>query len=500
MAVPVVLGGLAMAYGLMALQNVETASDGARAPESSRGDIAVPAKTGTSVVFPLVAKPGDRYLVDAAGTPFLIHGEAAWGLMTQLTPKEVDGYLTDRRARGFNTILVMLIQASFGTNAPANADGELPFLLPGDYGAPNEAYFAHADWVLRRAADEGFLVLLTPSYLGPEGDSAGWYHAMVANGPDQLRQYGKFLGRRYRDFTNILWVHGGDYNPSRKELVTAIAEGIREEDPRALHTAHGSRGTAALDFWQGEPWLQVNSIYSSLPKHWSRVPVYAAALEQYARPEGMPFFLLEGVYENEHQTSERHLRMQAYQSVLCGAAGQIFGNNPVWNFDGFSSESFFAADDWFAPPSVTWQQALGSRGAQSMTHLYDLLMSIPWWRLEPDADNALLLGGLGSEQERAVAALTTDRSLAILYLPGSREITVDLERFVGSELAALWYDPADGRFSRVRGSPFPASGLRRFRPEPGPNSSGFDDWVLVLRSDAAESTLGRTQWHMQPRG
>ena len=38
-------------------------------------------------------------------------------------------------------------------------------------------------------------------------------------------------------------------------------------------------------------------------------------------------------------------------------------------------------------------------------------------------------------------------SLAILYLPSSRDITVDLGQFAGPEVAAHWYDPADGHFS-----------------------------------------------------
>ena len=117
----------------------------------------------------------------------------------------------------------------------------------------------------------------------------------------------------------------------------AIAEGIREVDPAALHTAHGSRETPALAYWEGESWLQVNNIYTAQPQSWSSSPVYAAALAQYARPERMPFFLIEGVYENEHEATEQHLACQAYQAVLSGAAGQVFGNNPVWHFDGWRS-------------------------------------------------------------------------------------------------------------------------------------------------------------------
>ena len=416
-------------------------------------------------VFPLTVTPGERHLEDANGRPFLIHGDTAWSLIAELTREDVELYLDDRRARGFNTLLVNLIENRFARNAPANAYGELPFEgQPVDYRRPDEAYFAHADWVLRQAAEKGFLVLLTPSYLGWEGGSQGWYEAMIANGPERLRQYGEFLGRRYRDFPNILWTHGGDYNPPRKDLVRAIAEGIATSDPRALHTAHTAPETAPIEYWEGEAWLQVNNVYTY-------GPVYDPALEQYARDERMPFFLMESAYENEHEATERSLRTQAYHAVLSGAAGQVFGNNPIWHFD---SGGIYAAP-------VTWQQALDSRGAHSMAHLHDLLAIVPWWLLQPDSDHALLTDGLGSDDDRAVAALAVDRSLAVLYLPDSREVTVDLAQLAGPDVAARWYDPADGRFSAVGGSPFQASGPRRFNPE-ADNSSGDEDWVLVLES------------------
>jgi Protein of unknown function (DUF4038)/Putative collagen-binding domain of a collagenase len=507
LAVLLGLGGLAIGCSVLLLQAPRTGADargvelaGAERTAISVGGAAVSTVAETAAAFPLLVKPGTRHLFDSAGKPFLVQGEAAWSLIAQLTREEADYYLNDRRRRGFNTILVNLIQASFTTDPPANAYGELPFLMPADYSSPNEAYFAHADWVLRRAAEKGFLVLLTPTYVGPEGDSDGWYHAMLANGPSQLRQYGEYLGRRYRDFTNILWVHGGDYNIPRKELVSAVAQGIRQEDPRALHTAHGSRQTSALDYWQGETWLQVNNVYGALPKDWLHVPVYEVALTQYARPEHMPFFFIEGVYENEHGATERDLRMQAYQAVLSGAVGQIFGNNPVWHFDGWVGPYPYAMDDWFAAPQMGWQRALGSRGAQSMTHLHSLLMSIPWWLLEPDADHSLLTGGLGIKDERAVAARAADRSLALLYLPSHREITVDLGQLAGPEIAARWYDPADGRFAAVDGSPFPAEGSRRFTPERTSNSSGFEDWVLTLQSVPSTSVAKVSEARAQPLG
>jgi hypothetical protein len=296
----------------------------------------------------------------------------------------------------------------------------------------------------------------------------------VANGPDRLRRYGAYLGRRYRDFSNILWVHGGDHDPPDKGLVRALAEGIREFDPGALHTAHGEADPSVSDYWLDEPWLQLGSVYTY-------GPVHAAALEHYARPRRWPFFLIESGYENERGVTERDLRMQAYQALLCGAAGQIFGNNPIWHFHA----------PGLCPAPVTWRQALDSPGAQSMAHLRALMATVRWWLLEPDIDRRFLVGGYGPEDARAVAALASDRSEAIAYLPTRREITVDLGQLAGPEVVARWYDPAAGRFLTVRGSPFRAAGVRRLMPERASNASGFDDWALLLESVACGAARAR---------
>jgi hypothetical protein len=203
-------------------------------------------------------------------------------------------------------------------------------------------------------------------------------------------------------------------------------------------------------------------------------PVYRPALKQYRRPDGMPFFLIESAYEKEHETSERRLRTQAYHAVLSGAAGQIFGNNPIWHF----------GSGGLYPAPGSWQQALPSRGAQSMTHLRDLLTSLPWWQLEPDPSGVLLTAGQEGGGERAVAARSADRSVALIYLPSSRAITVDLRQLAGPSVAARWYDPANGQFSTVSGSPFRAAGPQWFGRDLETNSSGFDDWVLFLTSQS----------------
>jgi hypothetical protein len=457
----------------MLVETVSVATAAVLGHGRTMGDLALaqpllppPATPWPKATYPLRIPMGKRHLEDAAGQPFLIHGDTAWSLIAQLAREDAATYLRDRQARGFNAILVNLIEHRFSSHPPANAYGHRPFLTPGDFAAPSEDYFAHADWVVRQAAARGILVLLAPAYLGNRGGAEGWYGEMVAGGPAKLRAYGQYLGRRYGGFTNILWVHGGDFDPPRKDLVRAVAEGIRELDPRALHTAHCGPETAPIEHWQGEPWLQLDNVYTY-------GPVRTAALKEYARPERMPFFLIESAYENEHGAGELRTRTQAYQALLSGACGHVFGNNPMWHFDGPGPH----------PAPMPWQRSMDSPGARSMTHLRSLLETLPWWRLEPDQTGVLLVNGEGAGRERAVAAHLPDKSVGLVYTPTMREIRIDLGELAGRQTSARWYDPAGGRFGEVAGSPFAGEGPHVFQP-PRLNSAGQVDWVLLLESDA----------------
>jgi len=139
-------------------------------------------------------------------------------------------------------------------------------------------------------------------------------------GVTKLTTYGHYVGTRYASFSNILWVNGGDYNPPNKTFTRAVAEGIRANNPSALHTAHCVRGTAALDFWSGESWLTVNDTYVS-------GDVADPAIAQYQQPGQMPFLLIEGYYENSVPIAQ--VRNQAYATVFSGGFGHCFGHTNI---------------------------------------------------------------------------------------------------------------------------------------------------------------------------
>jgi hypothetical protein len=433
-----------------------------------------PPATPPAAVFPLHVEAGKRYLVDASGSPFLLHADTAWSLIADLSIADAELYLEDRRRKGFNTVIVNLLERKFATKAPNNLSGDPPFTKPDNYDTPNPAYFAHADRVIKLAASKDLLVLLVPSYLGFRGGSEGWYSVMSKHSRAQMRDYGRFLGQRYAGYKNILWVHGGDFNPpiDDKPLVNEIALGIREFDTRSLHSVHGAPETSALGYWAGETWLQINNIYTY-------TDVSSKARAEYGNP--LPFFLIESRYENDNvpEGNEQRIRVQAYQALLSGAMGHAFGNNPVWHFTHAGI---------FPVSPQDWKQWLDSAGARSMVHLRALFSAREWWRLEPDFSDALVTkgkAGSGVPFDRAVAAKASDGSFALVYMPTARALTVHFGQMAGPNVSARWYDPANGQFSAVVGSPFAKSAGARVLRVPGVNRSTtgwFTDWVLVLES------------------
>lgn len=69
-----------------------------------------PSVVAADPLFPVRVSANGRYLEDARGKPFLLRGDTAWSIIAQLTKEETEEYLENRRQKGFNAILVNLIE------------------------------------------------------------------------------------------------------------------------------------------------------------------------------------------------------------------------------------------------------------------------------------------------------------------------------------------------------------------------------------------------------
>jgi hypothetical protein len=420
--------------------------------------------------LPLKAGENGRFLVDQKGQPFLVVGDSAWSLIVQPREEDIDRYLEDRAKKGFNSLIVNLIEHKFCARPPRTRAGVAPFKKAGDFSTPNSDYFDFAHQVVQKANDRGISVWLCPAYLGFGGGDEGWFREMKAAGRASLRGYGRFVGRRFKDLPNIVWVLGGDFTPSGadKWTVTAVVEGIRAEDSRHLMTGHFAPGTSAVTALGEQDWLTLNTVYSY------EKTLFRPLLVEYHRRPTRPFVLLETVYENEHDSKPEEIRRQAYWAMLSGACGQFLGNNPIWHFDG----------PGLFPVKVTWQQALDGTGSRDMARLRQVFAKLPWPELVPEQDHAIVTKGYGRDTATALTGCTPDGRQAVTYIPStdrqSRALTVDLGQFSGP-VTAHWYNPTDGRYTAISDAPLPNRDTHTFRT-PGDNGTKSNDWLLILKA------------------
>ena len=423
-------------------------------------------------VYPLRAAPNRRYLVDRLGAPFLLHGDAAFSLITALTREEAELYLSNRARKGFNSIVVNLLEHKF--NGPLTRYGEAPFMAPGALSSPNEAYFAHADWVIRRAGHYGIQLLLAPIYLGYAGTDEGWIEEVLATGVEGCREWGRYVGRRYAGSDNIIWVIGADREPGEAlDHVDATVEGIREFDRRHPFTAGSAPERSPAEDFERGGWLDLNITYTY-------GIVHRKLLADYARRPVRPFILAESTYEGEHNVSPVQVRRQAYWALLCGACGQFYGNLPIWAFYGpgaVMAGTQFTDNEGRDENSLCeegWQAALDGVGSRDMVHVRALFLSRPWYHLVPDDRHEVVTGGLGEFRglDYLAAARTTDGGTVIAYMPTARTISVDLTKVCGKTVLAWWFDPRTGDAQPA--GRFAASDSREFTPP------AEGDWVLVL--------------------
>lgn len=431
------------------------------------------AKTAHSVCqsgtrFPLSVSENKRYLVDKSATPFFLNGDSAWEIDWQLTRDETEMYLEKRCQQGFNAITVDAIPYSEWSDHVAEKDreGNPPFLKPGDFATPNDAYFDRLGWLIELAGRKGMLVFLSAADLGwatlnkPQVNAHdGMWHAQYkTNGPQKCYRYGRYLGRHFGKFKNILWLLGGDRDPGDvRPEVLAMARGLEETAPDQLKSYHAGAKSSGV-FFQAEPWLDVNMAYGYRD-------TYLILAEDYKRAPTKPVFLGESGYEGESNDKRGgtplRVRRQAYWGVLSGAFGNIYGSK-AWTFN------------------QGWQSWIDWPGANQMKYFQSVFCSRRWYDLKPDFDHQVLTSGYERGTEMAVAAATSEGSFAVVYMPSARTVTLDLTK-LGRDLKIEWLDPTNGAIHSIPKSFTGKNGLASFTPG-GKNFAGDSDWVLLLLS------------------
>jgi hypothetical protein len=468
------------------------ALDGTAQPKMAAG-VSDPDVGAVRSLPKLRVRASNRHLLeDENGKPFFMAGVCPQSMVHWLTREQMDSYFADRKARLFNCAWVPIngfltpsTDAAWAANNPVDAHGN-KMLLEGTSWNPrnlNPAYVASIDAVVETAAKHRIYLFLDPFTCG-YGHHEGIFYP-EKHSREEMRQWGEFWGKRYKDQTHVNFVFGDDRLVWPQ--VDDVADGIMNYMPDRLMTIDWIAGPPD---WKSSPgphgfydlghrWVNFNAWYQYHAPQWATWSHYNMS------DPVMPTCIWETFYEGcsyggpkPSPTNSLLMRQEVWAAVLGGGSG--FG--------------ILGCPDCFDDP-MKW---LGKTpGLEQAQHCTELFKDKRWYDMIPDWSHAFLTsqeGTPGTDDFTYVsAARSVDGTLGVCYYPDEAEsraptlfgttwefpLTVNMS-MMGSGTGhsrARWYDPANGTY-RAIGS-IANSGSHTFTT-PDSNSRGDFDWVLVL--------------------
>lgn len=417
-----------------------------------------------------------RYLETVEGKPFFWLGDTAWELFHRLSREEADVYLKNRADKGFTVIQAVALAENDGLHTP-NYYGEIP-LENDDPAKPREAYFQHVDYIVRKAEQLGLYIGLLPTW-GDKVFKDRWGVGPEIFNTANAKIYGKWIGNRYKNQKNIIWILGGDRNPRNESDVAiwrAMAEGIAEGvggNNKALMTFHpqpnGVNEGGSAQWFHNDAWLDFNMFQTGHCREnnlWDRM-AYAYNLKP-VKPvlDGEPIYEDHPVCFNatENGTSSAYdVRKSAYLDVFAGAFGHTYGCHDIWQM--------------YAPhrtpvngPHYPWYVAMDLPGASQMKFLRQLIESRPFFDRVPDP--SLITHALNTNDH---IQATRGNDYIIVYSSQGKSFTVNTSKISGKEIVAHWYNPRNGEAKEI--GKFEKKPQQEFTP---PSTGYGHDWVLVI--------------------
>jgi hypothetical protein len=419
-------------------------------------------------------------LVRENGAPFVWIGDTAWEACHRLNDEDARFYLETRAHQGFNVVQVVLLAEFDGMNT-ANAFGECP-LFGNDPAKPNPAYFDFVDRFVELAAEHGIVVGLLPTW-GDKVARGMWGVGPLVFDPPKARAYGEWLGRRYRDAANLVWILGGDRPPVHgeyddRDVWRALAAGLDTGGGCHRVTGYHPAGRSSSEpVLHGEPWLDLNMqqsghgdgrdsplAWSGIEQAWGRAPA-KPVLDAEINYEDHPVNPWPKFDPTNGHFTDYDIRKQSYRSIFAGACGVTYGHHSVWQFCDAKHPAINHA-------LMDWRTALTRPGARQMSHLRSLLETPAFVGRTPCQE--LIVSARGERGTHVRAMRGDGDACAWVYTPVPAHFTLDLSPLDGGTYDACWFDPRTGSRRPVRRV---SRGVCAFVPP----EDGGADWVLELR-------------------
>jgi hypothetical protein len=300
--------------------------------------------------------------------------------------------------------------------------------------------------------------------------------------------YGSWIGNRYKDYDNVIWVIGGDRNPRKGTDDVAIWNTMAEAIAKAGGGYHQTlmsyhpqpREDGGSSAWfHGEPWLDFNMHQTG---HCANKGTYKHIGHDYLLEPVKPVIDGEPLYEDHPNcfnakelgySLPEDIRRIMYWNVFAGAFGQTYGCHDVW-------QMYTTAREGINQPLRPWPVALDLPMANQVKYLKSLMLSRPFLNRIPD--QSMILEAQEDTTDYVIATRDLSGSYAMIYFPTGKSIQIDFSRLKGGNLSSWWYDPRTG--AAFKFEDFETTSQIIHPPSTGKGQ----DWVLVV--DDASKRFG----------
>lgn len=356
---------------------------------------------------------------------------------------------------------------NFTVNAP-NAYGFSAFKMPlvpgelvpdtrsgGTTEQPND-YWDHVDYILQAAKDRDILMAILPVWGRRYVNGTHGKHSLQLFTPESMRDYGKFLGNRYRSADHIIWVMGGDvkadaggdFRSHYRSMAEGIIEGLngskikwnqrKKAWDKVMMTYHpdGAPHVNSSTWFHNDPWLDFNMIET----HKDQSEVHKAVAHDYhiqnpIKPTVMGEPAYEGIQSPELISDSRDMRRQAYHTFFAGGAGFTYGAYT----DSEGRGPLFS-------PTNDWQEMLDMEGAYSMKWVRKFCKNEGWPHWQP-VTHIITEGKMEGVLEK-VSVTVGSGDKYLVYFPdrSSAKLSIPAE-WKGSFVNVMWYNPKNGEYT-----------------------------------------------------
>lgn len=423
---------------------------------------------------------GNKKYLQNGEVPFFWMGDTAWLFTQTCSLEECALYLRNRKEKGFNVIQIDFFH-SYKEDRKEGDEGW-------DKDIRNPEYWELCDRVIDMAEDMGLYMAVLPVW--------GSIAKSEIMDEEKMVRYGRFLGARYQEKKNLIWVIGGDVRgDAAYPRFCALGRTLKEYNPSRLMSFHPFGRTSSDQWFAEEPWMDFHMFQSGHRRYdqvtlgrwddkgqgdntygednWRYVDQVHSRADVKPVVDAEPSY--EGIPHGLHDPREPYwedcdVRRYGYWSVFQGACGYTYGHNAIMQFHSdISKPGAFGVREH-------WMDALHQEGSCQMRHLRSLMERVDFVHGTPREE--LLLCGQKERYHRI--SVFAGKNYIYCYDYMGDMFILDLKDYKDKKkLSGYWFEPVSGTFSYMGD----LTGMKEITVRPPRKASGQNDWVFAVFSE-----------------